>query len=548
MKKIVLTLIVLLHGMLVHASTTFNNIQIVKSDNSTLSYPIAWVDSVVSNNNNQTLFLSIPSSEIKEIIFPNIIAENQINLNSNDKNSFFNELFSITLKESKNAQLDRDYTISLRENSAVMVLPHITDFTAFVPEFNCFGSYIFVNGKQIKNGEESIDFSQPAEIKIVAYNGDVHTYSLTLKNSSLPLVTLESQSNVNEEITTEWKDNFMFAALDSYGKTNCNGLCEFRGRGKNYSPNRKNTYGIKLAEKTKVLDMPKGKRWIILPCGKDESLLRASLGFSIYKEYLGSCWTPNYKACELIVNSTYKGSYLIAEQIRITDERIINGQILSIESEADADDESFISEISKSLFVFQDPEVGLIGTKMIRSKVLIDEFESFLYSDNNSDRNKAVEMINKQSFIDWIIINELAKNESAFTEDCYMTISPENIISMGPIWDMSECFGLNSNDTFEDFTVINQGWAKQLFLDKDFAESVYQRFQVIYSKKETILKWIDEEAKNKLSSAFGNELLHNNLGGESDDYLTFTEKYMREIEELKTWMDARIEWLNKSLK
>jgi hypothetical protein len=42
--------------------------------------------------------------------------------------------------------------------------------------------------------------------------------------------------------------------------------------------------------------------------------------------------------------------------------------------------------------------------------------------------------------------------------------------------------------------------------------------------------------------------LHDNFGGKSDNYSSFTEEYMKEVEQLKLWIDARFEWLNTALK
>ena len=95
MKNTFLTLIMLFYGLFAYSNSIYNSIQIIKTDNSQITYPIAWSDSVISNNSNQTLFLSIPTSEIKEIIYPYTIAENEINLSANDKKSFFNQLFSV---------------------------------------------------------------------------------------------------------------------------------------------------------------------------------------------------------------------------------------------------------------------------------------------------------------------------------------------------------------------------------------------------------------------------------------------------------------------
>ena len=68
MKKFLLTISVSLSFGFVSAASFHDSIKIVKSDGSSFSCPVALMDSIVSDMEQQNVFLSIPRSEIKEII------------------------------------------------------------------------------------------------------------------------------------------------------------------------------------------------------------------------------------------------------------------------------------------------------------------------------------------------------------------------------------------------------------------------------------------------------------------------------------------------
>ena len=52
------------------------------------------------------------------------------------------------------------------------------------------------------------------------------------------------------------------------------------------------------------------------------------------------------------------------------------------------------------------------------------------------------------SFVDWYLVNEIAKNNDAvFWSSCYMNVSPNGKIKMGPLWDFDIAFGnINYNN------------------------------------------------------------------------------------------------------
>lgn len=545
MKKFLLTISVSLSFGIVSAASFYDSVKIVKSDGSSFSCPAALMDSIVSDPKLQNVFLSIPRSEIKEIVTPDAVPAESVNLSADGKKNYFNTLRAVSFKDKNGTVLSARFG---DDNSASIVLPPFAKYADFTASFDTDGSYIYVNGTQAQNGSgQTIPMS--SEIKIVSFSGEVQTYNITVSYSKFPVVSVTSPENVSE-ITSDWSEGFVLRTSNPDGTVTAENTVEFRGRGGSFSSpgSDKYAYGIKFDKKSRPLNMTKGKRWILLPCKADKTLLRSGLAFDIYKKYLGSCWTPSSSPCELVIDGGYKGTYLLTEQVRITDERIPEGIILSVENEKDDDDDAFRSKQSKSLFVFQDPDAGSIGTRLIRTQALIDEFEALLFSSNSADKDKAMKMIDANSFADWIVINEIAKNSNAFLKDCYLNISPDNLIKMGPVWDMSDFFGNSTSESTDDFVAKNTAWAAELIKDASFAKLVYDRFEKVYSSKSEILSLIDQQAANFEVSAKGNEQVQNSFGLADAEGERFANEYAAEIKRLKIWLEKRLEWLHKSLK
>lgn len=545
MKKLLLTLSAVLCVELATADSFYDSLKVIKSDGSTLIFPIALVDEVVSDEEVQNILLTIPKSEIKEIITPEALPAESVDLTKDGEKTYFNTLRSISFKDKNGQTLVAKFG---NDNSTSIMLPPLAKYSDFITTFDTDGSYIYVNGKLIENGSE-LTISSSTEIKIVSFLGEVQTYKINLYNSNFPTVWVMSPSN-GLEITSDWNEGFALRTFNSDGSLAAENIVEFRGRGGSFSNsgNDKYAYGIKFDKKTSPLNMPNGKRWILLPCKADKTLLRTVIGFDIYKKYLASCWTPTYAPCELIINDFYKGCYLLVEQVRVADERIAEGVIISVENEEDDDDDFFRSKRSNTLFVFHDPDAGSIGTRLIRTQKLIDEFEALLFSGSDSDRSKALKMIDLNSFADWIVINEIAKNGNAFLKDSYLNISSDYLLKMGPIWDMSDFFGNSVSDQPNGFVAANTVWAAELLKDPDFKKLVYDRFEIIYSNKAEILQMMEQKVQDFRISANGNERVHNIFGlANSAQGEQFENEYLSEINRLKAWLEERLEWLHNYL-
>lgn len=546
MKKLFLTVSAVICAEFASAESFYDSLKVIKSDGTTFSYPAAMMDAVTSDEKYQDIFLSIPKSEIKEIVTPKPVPAESVDLFKEGKKNYFNTLRSVSFKDKNGQTLVAKFG---NDNSASVTLPPLAKSSDFIATFDTDGSYIYVNGKLVEKGSE-LTIPASSEIKIVSFSGDVQTYIIDVHNSNFPTVSVTSASN-GAKLTSDWSEGFSLCTYNSDGSLVAENIIEFRGRGGSFSNSGsdKYAYGIKFDKKTSPLNMPKGKRWILLPCKADKTLMRASLGFDIYKKYLGSCWTPAYAPCELVINNSYKGSYMLIEQARITDERIAEGIIISVENEEDDDDDFFRSKLSNSLFVFQDPDAGSIGTRFIRTQNLIDDFEALLLSGNKNDRAKALEMIDANSFADWIVINEIAKNGNAFLKDCYLVISPNYTLQMGPVWDLSDFFGNSTSDDPNGFVATNTVWAVELLKDSEFKNLVYGRFEKVYSNKAEIIKMIEQKALDFEISAIGNEMAQNSFGlADKAEGEQFGNEYAAETNRLRVWLEKRLEWLHNYLK
>lgn len=543
MNRLLLSIIVVWSSTGLFAAQFYDSIKIVKKDGAVFSYPASMMDSVACDKSEQELVLSIPRSEVLRFEYPSVVPANEVQLNVGDEPSYFNTLHSITFSQSANERLlHRDFTVYFdKSRKGTLVIPELTGTYSLMAELDTEGTHVFVNGK-LSDKKVSLDCSKPIEFKISSFSGKVQTYTLEVRNSGLPVLSIGTVGS----ITTDWQEGCKFSSTD--GNVTFSETIAFRGRGGSFSEERKNNYGIKFESKQSLLGLPKGKRWILISNGDDETLIRCRLALDLYKTYLNTTWSPNVSPCELVIDGKYQGSYLLAEQIRVTDERVPDGYILSIELEEDEDDDVFRSEISKKIFVCQDPEAGSIGVRLFRTKVVVDDFEKLLFSENETDRKSALDMIDLNSFADWFILNEVAKNEKGFDDECYLVITADKKIKMGPIWDLGGYFGNLDSEDVEGWAVKNTPWISRLLNDEAFSNLVYQRFKKIYSSKESVMSLIEQYAGEMKSSLLADEMLHDNLKSTENHSTSVLDSYQGEINILKEWLDARLNWLERSLR
>jgi hypothetical protein len=195
----------------------------------------------------------------------------------------------------------------------------------------------------------------------------------------------------------------------------------------------------------------------------------------------------------------------------------------------------------------------------------MDEFETALYAANFDDPNFGYRRyISVPTFIDYLIINELARNVDGYKKSRFLYKDKDHAdgtyrkLKAGPVWDFDWALkdmwsGAEDGSGFMypevDQDVNAPGWYIRLLQDTLFANEVRCRY--------------DDLRRNILSEAY----MHNKIDSiaavvnESQDwhYLTWghmgaatgtgevqapSQTYAEEVQRLKDWLTRRVNWLD----
>jgi hypothetical protein len=248
------------------------------------------------------------------------------------------------------------------------------------------------------------------------------------------------------------------------------------------STNPKRSYNIetwtnvqKVSLDTSLLGMPTENDWVLLAEYTDRSLMRDLIGFHIYKNM--GFYAPRMKLVEVILNNNYQGIYLFGEKIKrdvnrvdianlkITDvsgTELTGGYIFKIDNSADnywtsayAPPHATAGQTIK--FHYEEPADNVITpVQQVYIKAYTDSFEAVLYGSNFQDTlNGWRKYASHNSFEDYLVFNEIMKNEAAYSQATYLYKDKGKKLRVGPPWDME----LSLYNTMDCDASKDTGWA-----------------------------------------------------------------------------------------
>jgi hypothetical protein len=269
-----------------------------------------------------------------------------------------------------------------------------------------------------------------------------------------------------------------------------------------------------------LLGMPAEDDWILFAPYNDKTLLRDVLMYKLAND-LGRYATRS-KFCEVVLNDEYMGVYVLLEKIKRDKNRVDIARLEAVDSTGDDLTGGYIIKIDKTdgenndgwispylpypgawqkiLYQYHYPKPDDITTVQKNYiKALIYAFESAMnssfYSDSLSGYPRYIDV---DSFVDYFIINEFAKNVDAFRLSMFMykdKDSKNNKLFAGPAWDfnlgLGNCNYYNAGtpqgwqleymisdqpSVREDYFMIPFWWGK-LFHDSAFQKKVNDRWQ-----------------------------------------------------------------------
>jgi hypothetical protein len=500
------------------------------------------VEYIVSNDDN--------SSSKSYAIKVSYITEYPIEMNSF---SFLSEL-NPTLTQDVNLIFDGidTYVASVNE---------LCDIENLIASFTIVGGGVQVNNVAQLTGVSSNDFNKPLTYKVSnTTNSEVKNFYIEISYfTGLPRILIDTNSTPIDS-----KEDYVEGFISVKGGLEFEDLAaqemKIRGRGNStWAMHPKKPYQLKFRDKTAMLTMSKDKKWLFLAEYSDKSLIRnkisLDLGAMSNLEY-----TPKGVYAEVFLNDNYNGTYLITQKVEVKSNRLNlpdNGYLIEIDQDhrIDPDDVFFKPTIftqfhGANVFNIKEPSVDFDSVEFNLIKDHINNFEAVLFGANFKDDQIGYRAyIDMPSFIDWYLIQEIAKSVDAqWYSSIYFNYVPEQKIKMGPLWDFDLSYGnVDYGDGPEytnGFWIKENPWYKRLFEDPAFEKEVKERFMYFYNNKSVILSKIDVYAAHLERSQVQNYQVWPTLGTYVWPNPVWYNTYDKEVTHLKDWISRRMNWLH----
>ncbi|UFH53885.1 CotH kinase family protein [Spirosoma sp. KNUC1025] len=357
----------------------------------------------------------------------------------------------------------------------------------------------------------------------------------------------------------------------------------------------KKPYGIELRDtsglnsvNTSLLGMPAESDWVLNATYNDKTLIRETLTYDLNRQ-MSKYYTPRYRYCEVILNGSYNGLYILFEKIKRDKNRIDISNIKKTDVAGDALTGGYIFKIDKTEgspsrtwnspypsvngpnipIQIDRPKLEDLAEEQFQyAKQFITDFENTLkgaqYQDSLTGYRK---YINDDSFIDYLLLTEVCRNVDGYRLSTFFykdRASKGGKLTMGPIWDynltygnVNYCPGGDYKGWIFDFTRTCPSdafqmpfWWDRLMSDQAFARKVrikYQSLRKSTLRTEVVHSYIDSVA-NVLTEArtrnfqrwpvIGVYVWPNGFVGQT---------YQQEVDFLKTWVKNRLDWMDTAV-
>ena len=464
--------------------------------------------------------------------------------------------FSFTAE--KNTELNQNANLELNGNTFKGRITQNINISELIPDFSYTGSSVSVDGNLQESGVTPNNFDDVVIYKVVNDLGDEAIYQIDVtKFTGLPIINLLT----NGSVQIDSKEDYVEGDVSLDGRRDFESLSDLsmkiRGRGNStWFIHPKKPFQMKLSEKSAFLGMPEDKKWLFLAEYSDKTMLRNTMAFELgYMSNLD--WTPAGEFAEVYLNGEYNGTYNITQKVEASSNRVAlgdTGYLLELDQldRIDLDDVYFESTVTEKFIInIKEPELNYGSEEFRYIENLIAEFEGALFGANFQDENAGYKKyINLESFIDWYLISEITKNvDSRWYSSIYLNVMPGEKIKMGPLWDFDLAFGnTDYADTqyYEGWWVRFNPWYERLFQDPAFTQMVKDRFIYFKDNEDLIIQKIDEYAEKLKWAQAENNNKWQTIGTYVWPNPVIYDTYQEEVDHLKNWYLARMEWLEEA--
>ncbi|MDP3180385.1 MAG: CotH kinase family protein [Bacteroidota bacterium] len=368
-------------------------------------------------------------------------------------------------------------------------------------------------------------------------------------------------------------------------KNNYDGKIAIEWRGSSSQMFPKKGYGFETKSSALVdvdvslLGMPDENDWVLYAPYTDKTMIRDVLTYTLDAS-LGH-WSPRCRYVELFLNGSYEGIYVLMEKIKRNKNRVdiakllptdnagedlTGGYIIKIDKMTGGGGEGWSSDfnnlVGKTYYQYDYPKAKEI-TSFQKSYIqsYVRKMEYALNAENFTFAGNYHEFLNDSSFIDFMIINELAKNVDGYRLSSYLYKGKNDRVNCGPIWDFNltygnadyyngwETFGFQYNANLWNDGWQNPFWWNKLMKDDSYVKKLKKRWSSLRKKElsnqritfviDSLTSLISEASSRnyqRWTNVIGTDIWPNYFVGNS---------YAEEVSWMKSWVSTRVWWLDQ---
>lgn len=401
-------------------------------------------------------------------------------------------------------------------------------------------------------------------------------------SSNIPIVIIDTQGR---KIHDDYRVTANMKVLDNGAQRNFvsdvangyEGKISIETRGSTSQSFPKKQYGIETQtsdgdnNNVSLLGLPEENDWILSSPYSDKSLIRNILAYKL-SESLGH-YAPRTRLCELLLNDEYVGVYVLTEKIKRDANRVniaklnpdeeqgddvTGGYIIKIDKTTGDNCAGWHTETKSQYLQYEYPDCDeIIPAQKSYIQGYFNDFERKLFSNDFTDSTQGYwSLIDLNSTLDYLIINELSKNVDGYFFSTFMHKDKQSKggkLNFGPVWDYNIAFG-NANYrngyTTDGLLAFKHPWWNRFLQDSVFCNRLKERWDNVRKNELSntrILNLIDSlalvlneaQARNfEKWCILGKPLWPNYYVGTS---------YTDEIRFLKSWIINRLNWLDNNI-
>ncbi|TND08572.1 MAG: Spore coat protein CotH [Bacteroidetes bacterium] len=360
---------------------------------------------------------------------------------------------------------------------------------------------------------------------------------------------------------------------------------------KPYNFETRDSLGLELD--TALLGMPSEHDWCLIACYNDKSFSRNTLASDLFQK-MGH-YAPRFRYCEVLLNGNYEGIYMLGELVKRDKNRVDIAKLDSTENTSPDITGGYITKIdywdnnNSWLLNYHPVDHQNLDAHMVyyypkpdditpQQKTYIQQFyndmETALYGSNFADTaNGYRKYLSTISFLDYFIVNELARNVDGFKKSRFFFKEKDNTttgalgkLKAGPVWDFDwawndiwDCSYFQAQDGSGWSHLINDcgpdvnspGYYVRLLQDTTFANELrcrWEHMRGLMLDTGAIFQTIDSIASRVNEAQQRHFQLYPILGivtGTPEVNPAYS--FAGEIDSIKTWILRRINWLDANI-